>query len=154
MTLDEFILGPKGQKLAVLFSDPAVISRMEKMARLGAPAIKAIDADVADAVGTLDDVERQHVGRWVRDTLAQRGWRSARQRSWRGGRVFTSGMVYEAIARPEAPPEQRPDSDELPIQQKLAQARHILLAGRLHPSQPLSNVDAFLADRRAAWGAE
>lgn len=154
MTFEEFVEGPKGRKLTSLFSDPAVIGRMEKFARLGAPSIKAIDGDVADAVGVLDDVERQHVGRWVRNTLAQRGWKSIKQRSWRGGRVFASGMVYEPIARPEAALLDATAEDDLPIQQRLAKARHILMAGRRNPYLPLTTVDEFLADRRAQWGSE
>ena len=154
MTLDEFVESWKGQKLAPLFGDPSVIGRMEKLNLLGIPAIKAIDSEVADAVGTLDDVERQHVGRWVRDTLGRRGWRSVKQRAWRGGRVFKSGMIYEMVSRTEAPSRSLAVGESGEIDARIAQARRVLEAGRLDPSRPLGTVDGFLAERRSLWNVE
>lgn len=154
MTLDEFMQSWKGQKLAPLFSNPAVIEDMETLNRLGVPAIKAIDKEVADAVGTLDDVERQHVGRWVRDTLGSRGWRSVKQRAWRGGRVFRSGMIYEPVARADPMRESVAVPDNSEAATRIAKARLVLMAGRRDPSLPLGTVDNFLAERRLMWSAE
>jgi hypothetical protein len=142
MTLEEFIHSAKGQKLSPLFGNAAVIDRMVAMSREGRPAIKAIDADVAAAVGTLDNVEKQHVGRWVRDVLAQRGMKSVRQLDWRGGKVFSSGMLYEPIAS-VAP--------ATPAASGIEQARSILAAGRLDPKRSPDTVDDFLRERQSLW---
>ena len=151
MTLEEFIQGWKGQKLAPLFDDDGVIERMERLNRLGVPAIKAIDGAVADAVGTLDDVERQHVGRWVRNTLARRGWRSVKQRSWRGGRVFASGMIYEPVARTINPRADAGIATPKPHWEERVLARAdeaiAMLAGARIGNA--GSVDDFIAERRA-----
>lgn len=145
MTLNEFKQSDKGQRLALLFADPAVIDQMVAISGLGRPAVKAIDAIVADAVETLDNVEKQHVGRWVRDVLAQRGMKPVRQLDWRGGRMFSSGMIYAPISVP-------PRTEPTTAAPDVARARAILAAGRRDPAQPIDRVAAFLADRRLMWG--
>ncbi len=147
MTLNEFKKSANGGKLAPLLTDLTLIARMEAMTRLGRPAVKAIDAEVALAVGALDNVEKQHVGRWVRDILGTRGLKPARQLDWRGGKVFTSGTVYEPIDRVS-------DTTDLVHQPRSAidRARAALAAGRIDPARPLDTVDNFIADRQANWG--
>ena len=74
------------------------LAEMEALSGRGEPAVAAIDAAVADALGTLDNTERQHGGRIVRDELAPRGWRpKAVRKRLRGGRAFTSGAVYGRV---------------------------------------------------------
>ena len=147
MTLEEFKRSKSGQRLAPLLSDPATVARMEAMTREGRPAVKAIDEAVATEVGELSNVERQHVGRWVRDVLGRRGLRPVRQVEWRGGRAFSSGAVYApvrpvtAAARPDSSPAER-----------MAKAREILSAGRRDATKPLDTVDDFIAARRTMWG--
>jgi hypothetical protein len=149
MTLKEFMNSEKGSKLAPLFTDPGVIARMEAITRRGRPAVKAIDGDVALAVGSLDNVEKQHVGRWVRDILALRGLRPIRQLDWRGGKVFASGAVYGPIAAPQAI---LPDTPPGPASNKVEQARALLAAGRIDGLRCTDTIDDFLAERRAIWG--
>jgi hypothetical protein len=144
MTLEEFMTSAKGRKLEPLLQDPKVVDRMVAISRLGRPAVKAIDDEVANRVGSLDNVEKQHVGRWVRNLLGQRGLKPSRQLDWRGGKVFSSGNVYQPIARP-APTSAATGSD------MIAQARALLLAGRIDAERPLDSVDDFLADRRQLW---
>lgn len=146
MTLKEFMDSANGRKLANLFSDPTVVSRMEAITRLGRPAVKAIDEDVASAVGMLDNVEKQHVGRWVRDTLGRRGLKPIRQLDWRGGKVFSSGAVYGPIA-PLTAAYSATDSSQNTVEQ----ARALLAAGRIDASRTIDTVEAFLADRQANW---
>jgi hypothetical protein len=147
VTLNEFKNSANGSKLAPLLADSSLIARMEAMTRLGGPAVKAIDAEVALAVGTLDNVEKQHVGRWVRDILGSRGFRVACQRDWRGGKVFASGSVYEPIALAARVP-----SSASQPQSAIESARAALAAGRLDTTRPLDTVDKFIADRQANWG--
>lgn len=147
VTLNEFKNSANGSKLAALLADSTLIARMEAMTRLGRPAVKAIDAEVALAVGTLDNVEKQHVGRWVRDILGRRGLRPARQLDWRGGKVFASGSVYEPIAL-AAKTSGKHDQPRSAIDS----ARAALAAGRLDTARPLDTVENFIADRQANWG--
>ena len=152
MTLNEFKKSANGGKLAPLLADKTLIARMEAMTRLGRPAVKAIDAEVASAVGALDNVEKQHVGRWVRDILGTRGLKPARQLDWRGGKVFTSGTVYEPIAQTSnATASEATDSVHQP-RSPIDCARAALAVGRLDPARPLDTVDNFIADRQANWG--
>ena len=149
MTLDEFKNSVQGQRLAPLLADGLILARMEELARAGRPAVKAIDDAVATHVGPLNNTERQHVGRWVRDVLARRGWRPIKQLEWRGGKAFSSGAVYARVAGPTtAVPSVRAET----IEQRMVRVREILRAGRIDPSKPLDTVDAFLADRRRMWG--
>ena len=159
MNLEEFKQSANGRKLEPLLRDPAVIGEMLRLSRQGRPAVMAIDTDVAERIGALDNVEKQHVGRWVRDTLAQHGMTSVHQLSFRGGRVFTSGMVYRPIARPSppaAPVTEASAADRVApppaMPAAVQQARAILAAGRRNPEAPLDTVEAFIHDRRAAWG--
>jgi hypothetical protein len=147
VTLNEFKNSANGSKLAPLLADSTLIARMEAMTHLGRPAVKAIDAEVALAVGTLDNVEKQHVGRWVRDILGSRGLRVACQRDWRGGKVFASGSVYEPIAL-AAKTSGHDDQRRSPIDS----ARAALAAGRHDTARPLDTVDNFISDRQANWG--
>lgn len=146
MTFKEFMASANGRKLAPLFADPGVVTRMEAMSRAGQPALKAIDCDIALAVGTLDNVEKQHVGRWVRDILGRRGLRTVRQIDWRGGKVFSSGTVYAPIA-PNLAVFDPPRTARSPVEQ----ARATLAAGRTDVTRTIDTVDQFLADRRSNW---
>ena len=147
MTLDEFKQSAVGRQLQPLLSDATIVAQMEAATRLGQPAVRAIDEAVAAKVGSLSFVERQHVGRWVRDVLSRRGWRPAKQLDWRGGKVFKSGAVYARV---------RDDEPAAADNRFTAASRHrirsTLAAGRLDPFKPLDTVDDFLAERRAMWG--
>lgn len=121
---------------------------MENLSQRGEPAVAAIDAAVADRIGRLDDTERQHAGRVVRDILAPRGWRPRLQRKrLRNGRAFASGAVYERQAaidldRPFALPGFS-RSDRLA---RADEAVAILAATRTGSA---GTVDDFVAERRA-----
>ena len=151
MTLEEFKQSKSGQRLAPLLSDPATVARMEAMTREGRPAVKAIDEAVAAEVGELSNVERQHVGRWVRDVLGRRGLRPVRQVEWRGGRAFSSGAVYAPV-RPVAPAS--PSADASTLHERITRGREALFAGRRDAAKLIGTVDDFIAERRAMWGED
>lgn len=123
MSYASFVDSRHGALIAPLLSDPETIARMEALSRHGTPAIAALDASLPRDL-ELNNTERQYVGRWIRDILSARGWRTLRQRRFSGGRVFSSGTVY-VRARPvnEVP---LPDSLPPPllsIEDGIAQAR-------------------------------
>jgi hypothetical protein len=146
VTLNEFKNSANGTKIAPLLADSKLVARMEAITLLGRPAVKAIDAEVALAVGTLDNVEKQHVGRWIRDILGSRGFRVARQLDWRGGKVFASGSVYEPIAFASRASGKKGEPNSA-----IDSARAALAAGRLDPKRPLDTVDTFITDRQGNW---
>ena len=122
---------------------------MEDLSQRGEPAVTAIDAEVADRIGRLDDTERQHVGRVVRDILAPRGWRPRKQRKRvRNGRAFASGAVYE---RPGAPGfgygAVSPLIDLLP--DRLARADEAVAILAKARTGDAGTVDDFIVERRA-----
>jgi hypothetical protein len=123
------------------------VAAMEQLGHQGKPAIAALDAVVAAAFPDLNDTERQHCGRIVRDVLMARGWRTDRQKRVSGWKLFRSGTVYV----PHAPTRHEP-APHAPALSPVARARTILAAGRRDPDGVLDTVDAFLADRRAMWG--
>lgn len=124
------------------------VNEMEQLSRRGEPAIAAIDGVVADQLGRLDDLERQHAGRVIRDLLAPRGWRPKPVRKrLRQGQAFTSGAVYARAF----PMQLTPSSSATPVD-RFSAARAILQANRIDPDSPPDTVDAFLADRRRMWG--
>ncbi len=147
MTYDEFKRSAKGVTLAPLFADPAVVAAMEALSRRGAPAVEALDEAVADQVGHLDDVERQQVGRWVRDILAQRGWRPVAKKRLSAGRSFVSGAVYAPVVRARTAAAETVGGSTA---NGLARAQALLREA----APQIGTVDAFLADRRALWGDE
>lgn len=149
MTLKEFRQSETGQRLSGLLTNSATIARMTAYSRAGRPAVKAIDAEVAAQIGPLTKVERQHVGRWVRDLMAKQGLRPIKQIEWRGGQAFTSGSVYAPIAT-AASPAINVANDKSAA--RLEAARAILRAANPNAAGPADTVDSFLADRRRAWG--
>ncbi len=148
VTLEEFKQAKSGRQLAAILTDPETVARMKVFTREGQPAIKAIDDDVAQSIGPLSNVERQHVGRWVSEVLAGQGFRPAIQREWRGGRAFTSGTVY--VPNRSAPAPAEADRSRA-ASERLAVVRQLLSQGRLNPEKPVGTVDGFLADRRTRW---
>jgi hypothetical protein len=148
MTLEEFKQAKSGRRLAAILNDPATVARMKKITGEGQPAVKAIDADVAETIGPLSNVERQHVGRWVKEVLAEQGFRPAMQRDWRGGRAFASGTVYVPL---RSAPALGGTTQSQAASDRLAVVRQLLSQGRLDPEKPVGTVDGFLADRRKSW---
>lgn len=142
LSYHDFCVGHKGRALAAITANATVVDDMERQSRAGEPAVAAIDAAVAAGIGALDDTERQHAGRVVRDVLARRGWRPARRKRLRSGKVFASGAVYDRVAAPAAAPETvrfRPAASE-----RIAAARALVASAR----NDIGTVDDFIAERR------
>lgn len=144
----EFRASTKGRIIADLIGRSDSIAEMERQSHLRKPAVGAIDQAIVDDVGRLDDIERQHVGRAVRDILGARGWRPAHRKRLKSGHTFASGAVYE-LSRKGSPG----TASTISAADRFAEARRLLLASRRDPTAPMDTVDAFLADRRAMWGS-
>lgn len=129
----------------------AQLPAMELLGLQGKPAIAALDAAVAAAFPDLQDTERQHCGRIVRDVLVARGWRTDRQKRVAGWKLFRSGTVYVPRESPPPAPAQGAGSN-MRGEDMIDAARRLLAAARRNPDQPAGTVDDFLAERRQLWG--
>jgi hypothetical protein len=95
MTFDEFKASEKGQKVkAILFAHDWQVE-MVCLSKHGLPAAQAVGAEIGAKVGDLDDTEKQHVGRWIRDVMAEKGWKVG----MKGARVapgnyFSRAAIY------------------------------------------------------------
>lgn len=95
MSLETFKLSRPGMHIAPILSAPDNIAAMEEKSRAGRPAVEAVGAEIARNVGPLDDQEKQHVGRWVKQVLATRGWVPDRPGiRVAPGHLFARGTIY------------------------------------------------------------
>lgn len=138
--------------LAPILSDPAIVEKMVALSRGGRPAVEAIGAKVAEVKPELDDTEKQHVGRLVRDVLAARGLKPVRSARVRPGNLFAWGAVYGAIAGsppdPDSPAAQQKLPTRLSIDEWLTQVRAMIAT---LPNGLMSSED-FIAQRRRDSG--
>jgi hypothetical protein len=145
LSLQDFQSSKKGQPVAELLARPETIREMESLSREDRPAVLALDRALPEAI-RLDDTEKKHVGRWVRDVLANRGWRVRKRKGFRSGRIFSSGAVYERPAAPAAP-QSGPDDD---IRERIRGAQEIVASF----SRGTYGVEDFLRDKRAEAARE
>ena len=102
MTNDEFMVSPKGKAVAKLLADHDWQVEMVCLSKHGLPAAQAVGAEIGKQVISLDDTEKQHVGRCIRDVMAEKGWKVASK----GARVapgnfFSRAAIYELKAAAE-----------------------------------------------------
>lgn len=149
MSFADFLHSAAARRIAPLIDDPAMLTRMEELSRAGVPAIGALDQALAGSIA-LSNTEKQHVGRWVKEVLAARGWRPKIQRRLAPGQVFTSGMVYSRHSTEPNRPTLTAQPDELPTELlsvrervKAAQAMVRQLGGNTY------GVEDFLHDKYA-----
>ena len=136
MTLDHFKATPTGSTIGTIITSPRAVERMLEMSRSQKPAVEAVGAEIAGAVGELDDTERKLVGRWVKELLAPRGWVPDRKGRVAAGNLFNRGTIYRARSGAA--------SSRL-ANLRAAQALIATLAGK-----PLS-ADELIAERRSAF---
>lgn len=95
MSLEAFKHSRPGMHIAPILSDPDNIAAMEDKSRAGRPAVEAVGAEIARNAGPLDNQQKQHVGRWVKQVLAARGWVPDRPGSRVAqGHLFERGTIY------------------------------------------------------------
>ncbi len=144
-SLQDFQSSEKGRPVGELLSRPETIERMEALSREGKPAVLAVDRALPEGIG-LDDTEKKHVGRWIRDVLADRGWRPRKRKGFRSGRLFSSGAVYDRPAAQAA----RQSGHHDDIGERIRRAQEIVAGFRTGNY----SVDDFLRDKRAEAARE
>jgi 5-methylcytosine-specific restriction protein A len=99
MNFEEFKASPKGKVVGHILSDPSWQAAMVSLSKHGLPAAQAVGSEIESRVARLEETERQHVGRWIRDILAEKGWtvdvRGARVAP---GNLFVRAATYAAKA--------------------------------------------------------
>ena len=149
MAMADFEQTAAGRLVNELLARPATLARMEDLSRQGRPAVGALDEQLAGQVA-LGHTERQYVGRRVRATMADRGWKTGMQRRLAGGKVLTSGTVY---VRGEGLSPDRlagVPTELLPIEERVARAQAIIRQSGITDF----SVDTYLEEKRAEVEAE
>jgi hypothetical protein len=141
MSLDSFKDTEKGALIGTILARPDALRKMENLSRANRPAVEAIGADIASAVGNLDHDERKMVGRWVRELLARRGLVPDRKGRVARGHLFTRGTIYRAASPAASSPN---------AQERLEAARAII---KRLPHRPMS-ADELIAERRREAAGE
>lgn len=98
MTFDEFKASPKGKLVCDLLDEHDWQIEMICLSKHGLPAAQAVGAEISVRVGELDDTEKQHVGRCIRDVMAEQGWKVATKGARvAAGNYFTRAAIYRRI---------------------------------------------------------
>jgi hypothetical protein len=98
-TFEEFKGSANGKLVGAILAEHDWQVEMVCLSKHGLPAAQAVGAEISDRVGELDDTEKQHVGRWIRDVLAEKGWKPV----IKGARVapgnyFSRAAIYGRVA--------------------------------------------------------
>ncbi len=97
-SFDEFKGSPTGRTVGAILSEHDWQVEMVCLAKHGLPPAQAVGAEIAAKVGSLDDTEKQHVGRWIRDILAEKGWKPVTKGARVApGNLFSRAAVYGRV---------------------------------------------------------
>ena len=151
MSYADFKASRLGRELAPILADPATIARMETLSRAGRPAVEAIGADVARIAPDVDDTTKQHVGRFVRDVMATRGWRPRRKARVAKGSPFSWGAVYGPPTHGQTG-EAESSKNKTERQREVAESLEAIRVMLARHKVQLPTVDEFIAERRRMWG--
>ncbi len=96
MTFEDFKASKKGQLVMEVLNDHDAQIEMVCLSKHGLPAAQAVGAEIGKLVGDLDDTEKQHVGRAIRDVMSEKGWKVA-QKGVRvaPGNFFSRAATYQ-----------------------------------------------------------
>jgi hypothetical protein len=100
MTFEEFKASKKGQLVMEVLNEHDAQVEMVCLSKHGLPAAQAVGAEIAKLVDDLDDTEKQHVGRAIRDVMSDKGWKVAQK----GARVAPCNFFSRAtLYQPKVP---------------------------------------------------
>lgn len=149
MSLGTFKASKAGHRIASLLSDPSILARMKELSNVGTPAVGALDNALAGQVH-LNDTERQYVGRWIREVLADHGWRKGPQRRLKGGRLFSSGCIYQPAHVGQSRASVAIPQNLLPAATRISRARELVAAATTREY----SIDDYLRDKYAEAAIE
>lgn len=97
-TFDEFKVSTTGEAVGAILSDHDWQVELVCLAKHGLPPAQAVGAEIEKTVGTLNDTEKQHVGRWIRDILAAKGYKPVSKGARVApGNLFSRAALYGRI---------------------------------------------------------
>jgi hypothetical protein len=98
MTFDEFKASPNGKIVGSILAEHDWQIEMVCLSKHGLPAAQAVGAEIEARIAELGDTEKQHVGRWIRDVMADHGWKVASKGARvASGNYFTRAAVYRRV---------------------------------------------------------
>jgi hypothetical protein len=98
MTFDEFKASPNGKIVGAILADYDWQVEMICLSKHGLPAAQAVGTEIEVQVGALDDTEKQHIGRWIRDVMADHGWKvDSKGARVAAGNYFTRAAIYRRV---------------------------------------------------------
>lgn len=101
-SFDEFKASKTGEAVGVILSDHDWQIEMVCLAKHGLPPAQAVGAEIEKQIGALDDTEKQHVGRWIRDVLATKGFKPVSKGARVApGNLFSRAALYGRIETAE-----------------------------------------------------
>jgi hypothetical protein len=142
MSLQAFKESKKGALVGSILTSEDALTRMEAKSREGRPAVEAVGARIAEIVGKLDE-EKKLVGRWVKQVLELRDWKTTKKGRVAPGNMFARGTIYGP--RVDTPSGQRPSAAE-----RIALARAILNQS----PYPIMSSEELIAERRREFERE
>lgn len=97
-SFDDFKASKTGEVVGVILSDHDWQIEMVCLAKHGLPPAQAVGAEIEKQIGALDDTEKQHVGRWIRDVLATKGFKPVSKGARVApGNLFSRAALYGRI---------------------------------------------------------
>lgn len=97
-SFDEFKATQTGEAVGAILFDHDWQVELVCLAKHGLPPAQAVGAEIAAKVGALDDTEKQHVGRWIRDILATKGFKPVSKGARVApGNLFSRAALYGRI---------------------------------------------------------
>lgn len=97
-SFEEFKVTKKGEAVAAILFNHDWQVEMVCLSKHGLPAAQAVGAEIGDKVGDLDDTEKQHVGRWIRDIMAEKGWKvGIKGARVAAGNLFSRAAIYRLV---------------------------------------------------------
>lgn len=99
-SFEEFKQSKRGRVVGDLLGEHDWQVELVCLAKHGLPPAQAVGAEIAARVGSLDDTEKQHVGRWIRDILAEKGWKPVSKGARVApGNLFSRAALYGRIEK-------------------------------------------------------
>lgn len=97
-SFDDFKATKKGEAVGAILFDHDWQVELVCLAKHGLPPAQAVGAEISKRVGALNDTEKQHVGRWIRDILATKGFKPiSKGARVAAGNLFSRAALYGRI---------------------------------------------------------
>ena len=102
-SLDDFKDSPKGILIGKILNHRDWQIEMVCLAKHGLSPAQAVGAEIKRHVVSLEDTQKQQVGRWISEIMAERGWRpKTKGARVAPGNLFSRATLYSRLENQEA----------------------------------------------------